>query len=233
MTSPAPVLDERLARVLIVDAQPNTRDVLRAQLTQHEVEVVAALETPRLALDLLGSRPADAPVDVAIVDVHLPDPGAPLLAKRIVDQYPQTAVLILTQVADVEFVSRMLQAGAHGYVLKGAEPAELVLAVNRLAAGQRYYSSEVTYGVISHFLNGGSSLVQRPSAAKLTNSPLTKREQEIIRMIANQMTNQEIADRLGISLRTVDTHRRNLLQKLGVKNTAGLVRYAVQQNLVD
>ncbi len=222
-------LSEISARVVLVDGDAVSRDRLKNLLLENDVEVVAATDNPRMALDILASQP----VEIAIIDVAVPEPGPVVLARRIIELYPASAVLIVTEIQDIEFVSRMLQAGAHGYVLKGAPREELLLALSRLADGQRYYSSEVSYGIISHLLAGGDALSRRPSAAKLGNSPLTKREEEIIRLISNQLTNQEIADKLSISLRTVDTHRRNLLQKLGVKNTAGLVRYAVQHNLVD
>lgn len=215
--------------MLLVDGDATSRERLKHLLRENDVEVVAATENPRMALDILASQV----VEIALIDVAVPDPGPVVLARRIIELYPATAVLIVTEVQDIEFVSRMLQAGAHGYVLKSAAREELLMALSRLADGQRYYSSEVSYSIISHLLAGGDALSRRPSAAKLGTSPLTKREEEIIRLISNQLTNQEIADKLSISLRTVDTHRRNLLQKLGVKNTAGLVRYAVQHNLVD
>lgn len=217
------------ARVLVVDGNPVSRENIKSILRQRQIDVIGLTDSARMALDLLAGQA----VEVAILDVSLPDPGPVVLTRRITELYPNTAVLIVTDIHDMEFVSRMLQAGAHGYVLRRTLESELAFAVGRLVDGHRYFSSEVTYGIMRHFLAGGEALSQRPSVAKLGHSPLTQREQEILRWIANQFTNQEIADKLSISLRTVDTHRRNLLQKLGVKNTAGLVRYAVQHNLVD
>ena len=124
------------------------------------------------------------------------------------------------------FISGMLKNGAKGYILKNSSKKELIQAIKAVYAGENYYSQEVTQNLISSMMPG-KTVSSNPLFPKIT-----RREKEILELIVDEHTTQEIADKLFISLSTVETHRANLLSKLNVKNTAGLVRIAMQKGLV-
>ena len=126
------------------------------------------------------------------------------------------------------YIVKMLESGASGYILKSSGMEELISAIRALAAGKTYFTGEVSETLIKH-LNSQKAM-SSPSDSEI---PLTSREREILKMIAQEYSNSEIAAQLYISNRTVDTHRRNLLRKLKLKNTAGLVKYAILHGLAD
>ena len=128
--------------------------------------------------------------------------------------------------AEKEYILKVLEAGATGYLLKDAGTAEMLTAVRTVAKGNTYYSQSVSSVIIQHLTNPQQSKKEKKGI------PLTKRELEVLRLIAEEYTNPEIAKELFISIRTVDTHRRNLLEKLQVKNTAGLVKYAMKNGII-
>ncbi|MDX2063559.1 MAG: response regulator transcription factor [Bacteroidia bacterium] len=215
-------------RVLLVDDHKMIRDGIRALLDDvAEIQVVDEADNGKEALDLI--RAGELKPDVVVMDVRMPEMSGIEATRIISEEFPDLPVLSLSMHDEVEYISKMLQAGAHGYMLKNAGKQELVMAIKKVATGEKYFSSEVSYAMMMNYIAGDGKKDRGPR----DNVQLTKREEEIIKLIASEMTNQEIADKLSISLRTVDTHRRNLLQKLGVKNTAGLVRFAIQQRLID
>lgn len=215
-------------RVLLVDDHKMIRDGIRALLDDvAEIQVVDEADNGKEALDLI--RAGELKPDIVVMDVRMPEMSGIEATRIISEEFPDLPVLSLSMHDEVEYISKMLQAGAHGYMLKNAGKQELVMAIKKVATGEKYFSSEVSYAMMMNYIAGDGKKDRGPR----DNVQLTKREEEIIKLIASEMTNQEIADKLSISLRTVDTHRRNLLQKLGVKNTAGLVRFAIQQRLID
>lgn len=214
----------RVIRVILVDDHKIIRDGIRAMLdAAPEVEVVAEADNGRELMEMID----DVDADMVIMDVNMPQMNGIEATIRMQQEHPDIPVLALSMHEEVEYITKMLQAGAYGYILKNAGQTELLNAINKIAEGEKYFSSDVSYTMMMSYIDG-----EAPPRAK-GDIHLTNRETEIIKLIANEMTNQEIADKLEISLRTVDTHRRNLLQKLGVKNTAGLVKYAMQNNLVQ
>ena len=134
-------------------------------------------------------------------------------------------VLALSNYDELSYVKSMINEGANGYILKNIEPSQLVHAIQSVLGGSSYYSNEVALKLIDSAKNTDSIIPPNKSR-------LTKRELEVLKMIALEMTNDEIAKGLFISKRTVDTHRQNLLNKLHVKNTAGLIKAAYAFNLV-
>jgi DNA-binding NarL/FixJ family response regulator len=121
----------------------------------------------------------------------------------------------------------MIEAGASGYILKSSDKIELVDAITRILEGKHYFSNDATQSVMMDLVKG------KTEKDETDPGNVTDREKEVLELIVQQHTNQEIADKLHISTRTVDAHRRNLLQKTGAKNTAGLVTYAIKHDLVD
>lgn len=155
--------------------------------------------------------------DVILMDINLPDKSGIDLCKEVKEQYPSVFIVGLSTFNQQSFIQKMIDNGASGYVLKNATQEELTDAIDTVVKGKLYLSEE-------------ASLTLRKEEA--TTIVLTRREKEVLELIANGMTNAEIAKKLFISVTTVDTHRKNLLAKLEAKNTASLVRMATQRQLI-
>lgn len=214
-------------KILIVDDHPMIRLGIRSILNNVEhLNVADEANNGREALEKLDMQN----FDLVVMDIKMPEMNGIEATEEIVKRHPNTKVLAISMFDEQRYIVKMLQAGALGYVLKNTGKNEMVNAINSVMAGESYFSQEVSSIMMSQFMSRGG--VGQISETK-TDVALTKRETEIIKMISEELTNAEIAERLGISSRTVDTHRRNLLQKLDVKNTAGLVKYAVVNHLLE
>jgi two-component system nitrate/nitrite response regulator NarL len=158
--------------------------------------------------------------DVVLLDINLPDQSGLEVCRRLTADYPGLKVLALTTLHEKSYVTRMMQEGAAGYLLKNASPEELAEAIARVHAGKKYFSDAV------------QEVLLRPAVAAAAGPLITRREREVLLLIADGLTSQDIATRLFLSALTVETHRRNLLTKFGVGNTAALIRLAAQQELL-
>ncbi|PBI84777.1 Oxygen regulatory protein NreC [Flavobacterium sp. ACN2] len=164
-------------------------------------------------------------IDLIILDISMPEMDGIELSKILKKQHPQIKILILSTHSNAMIISRLIRIGVNGYLLKNAEKEELLKAINTIASGENYFAEELEE---KHFTN--SSRIEKQSS-HITE--LSSREKEILVLIAQEYNTAEIAEKTFISLNTVNTHRRNLLSKLNAKNTAGLVKYAVENGLVD
>lgn len=164
-------------------------------------------------------------VDFVILDISMPEMDGIELSKILKKQYPNVKILIVSTHSNVMVISRLIRIGVNGYLLKNAEKEELLKAINTIASGENYFAEELEEKYISN-----SSRIEK-QVSNLTE--LSSREKEILVLIAHEYNTAEIAEKTFISLNTVNTHRRNLLSKLNAKNTAGLVKYAVENGLVD
>ena len=204
--------DHRVFREGIVSILENTGEIRVIAQAQDGKEVMEKLRKARPELILM--------------DISMGEAGGIETTRLVREQYPEIKVLVLSMHSESSYIVRMLEAGASGYLLKDAGSAELINAIKAVAQGHTYFSSQVSATLVDQLVKG-----KKPPERK-AGVPLTRREIEVLRLIAEEYSNPEIADKLFISIRTVDTHRRNLLEKLGVKNTAGLVKYAIKHGLV-
>ncbi|MCR9249423.1 MAG: response regulator transcription factor [bacterium] len=166
-------------------------------------------------------------IDLIMMDIDMGESNGIDLTSVITQDFPEIKVLALSMHGEKNYIMKMLEAGATGYILKNAGKDEMLSAIKTVAKGDTYFSNQVSSKILQHLTNPGSS------KKKSDGIPLTEREIEVLRLIADEYSNPEIAEKLFISIRTVDTHRRNLLDKLGVKNTAGLVKYAITKGLLE
>jgi len=173
------------------------------------------------ALSLLAERPAD----IVLTDIGLPGLNGLELCERIVESCPRCSVIILSVHGDPAYVSRALKAGARGYLLKNASPEELELAIQSVHQGGRYLSPAVSDAVIDGFVDGSGTPVDPVDR-------LTQRQREILQLVAEGLTTKEIATRLDLSVKTVESHRSNIMERLDIHNLAGLVRFAIHHGLV-
>jgi DNA-binding NarL/FixJ family response regulator len=205
-------------RVLLVDDHRMVLEGLRVLLEPLEyVEVVGSAATAAQALELAtAARP-----DVVLLDINLPDLNGIEVCQRMVARQPGIKVLALTTLNERSYLTRMLQAGAAGYVLKNALPEELAEAIAKVYAGKKFFSDEI------------QELLLQPEAPAGPAVPvLTRREKEVLAFVAEGLTSQEMADRLFLSPLTIESHRRNLLTKFDVNNTATLIRMAAHLKLI-
>ncbi len=167
-------------------------------------------------------------IDVLLLDINLPDISGIEVAKKLNTEFPEVKIIALSMYNEESIVSEILKNGALGYVLKNTGRDELIQAINTVSQGQTYFSKDVTETIMG-------SLLKKPNVKKsLFRAPkLSIREKQILSLIVKEYTTQEIGERLFISLKTVETHRSNLISKLNVRNTAGLVRAAIELNLLD
>ena len=215
-----------MIRVFIVDDHTLIRDGLRALLEADPLfEVVGEAGNGQALLDLLPTVAAD----VVLLDLNMPVLDGLATTHRLREEYPHLRILLLSMMTHERTIGEALAAGAHGYVLKNADKYEVVAALQGVASGKRFLCSEIGLGLLEKLL------LQEPRPPAPGTSPgvhLTHREREILQLVASGLTNQEIADKLFTSKRTVESHRQNLLEKTGVRNTPALVKYAMEHGLL-
>lgn len=217
-----------MIKILLVDDHKIIRDGIKAMLSDAEnIEIVGECEDGALVLPFLDKNK----VDVIFMDVSMPDQNGIETTKQVIEKYPDAKVIALTMHNQESYITKMLKVGAVGYVLKNTGCDDLLNAIKSVSSGQSYFSRDVSEIMMSKFMKKPTDNYVNPDM--ISTEDLTTREKEIIKLISDELTNNEIAKKLFISPRTVDTHRRNLLQKLGVKNTAGLVKFAMNNNLLD
>lgn len=214
-------------KILIADDHPFFRDGIHQLLTGQSGigEIGEAANGKEVLLQL-----SQKSYDLVIMDIKMPEMSGIEATREIHKKYPAVKVLAISMFDEQPYIVKMLKAGAKGYLLKNSSKEELLRAIGKLVKGETYFSNEVSGIMFSHIASGKPFENGDDEDVVLS---LTKREIEIIKMISEELTNVEIGERLNISPRTVDTHRRNLFQKLKVKNTAGLVKYALKHGLLD
>jgi two-component system response regulator NreC len=208
-------------RVLVVDDHAVVRSGLRALLDREdEIAVVDEASTADEAVfRMIEHKP-----DVLLMDVTMPGTSGLEAIPKLLQASPATRVLMLSMHDDPRYVREAFAAGASGYVLKEAADTEVVAAIRTVAAGQSY---------VNPSLGARMAEAEAKSAAEAKADPLSEREHEVLRMLALGHTNQEIAKALYISVRTAETHRAHIMQKLGLASRADLVRYALAHKLIE
>jgi DNA-binding NarL/FixJ family response regulator len=206
-------------RLVIVDDHPIVIQGLSALLQgEDDLHIAGTFTTGNAFLAFLKERPQ---VDIVLLDITLPDINGVEVCKEIKKLSPETKVLIISNHSERSIIMQMLQQGASGYLLKNASSEELVRCVHDVLAGRIALSAEVT------------AIMTRPLQNELKNIPhLTKREIQVLGMIAEGRTSASIAEELCVSQFTVETHRRNLMQKFDANNTAALIKMAAEHKLL-
>ena len=215
-------------RILIADDHSVVRSGLRQLLkTSADFSVVGEASSGDEAIEQVKKYKPD----IAILDISMPGMNG-IDATRIIKQDSDgTKVLILTIHESEDYVLQMVRAGASGYLLKNAGKEELFNAVRAIVAGERFFSPGISKLMVEEFIRRANKTA--PKTPPPNTEALTKREIEVLKMIAGGLSNQQIADKLFISDRTVDTHRTNLMEKLKIHETAGLVKYAIEKGFVS
>lgn len=212
-------------RILVADDHEIVRRGLRALLdAQPNWEVVGEAVTGREAVD----KARLLTPDVAIIDVGMPELNGLEATRQILKALPQTEVLILTMHESEQIVREVLDAGARGYVLKSDAGRDLVAAVEALCQHRTFFSSKISEMLLRSYIRP-----TRTDQPETVRSRLTAREREIVQLLAEGKSNKEVATSLNISIKTAETHRTNIMNKLDLRSVTELVRYAVRNNIVE
>lgn len=204
-------------KVLICDDHPLVLEGIRAVLeTYDHIEVVGAVNSARAALSLAEVHKPD----VVMMDINMPELSGLDAVELFRERFPHARLLMLSMHDSREYISTAVMYGASGYILKDVSTSEIIAAIEAVAANGTYFSS----GVADALLRKEA----KPDAA----IPLTTREQSVLLLLAGGKSNKDVAAHLDISVRTVETHRKNIKKKLGISTTAGLTRYAIDNGLI-
>jgi DNA-binding NarL/FixJ family response regulator len=212
-------------KILIVDDHQILLDSLSLLISSiPNMEVVGTLYDSRKVPDFLETHD----IDILVSDMNMPYLTGIDLTLKLRNQYPNLKILMLTVNDEAENIRHAFQAGISGYVTKKANRSELEKALTTIARGEKYFSE----AVLKELLTPVS--VSAITAEEIQPEPkaLTLRELEVVKLIAQELSSSQIADRLFISVGTVENHRHNILQKLGVKNTIGIIKYAIKYRLI-
>lgn len=213
-----------LVRVMIVDDHAMFIDGIKSLLRKEEhINVVSEANSAEEALVLLEKEQ----LDLLITDISMPGMSGTELAKIVKERYPDIKILVLTMYNDREIINEILLAEAEGYILKNTGKQELLKAIARITDGGTFYSNEVMEIVLENIKDGNGRHELDEKVKELT-----QRELEILKLICEEFSTAEIASRLYISPRTVETHRKHILQKTQVKTIVGLIKFAIYNKIV-
>jgi two-component system response regulator NreC len=212
-------------RLLLVDDHEVVRTGLRMLLeSQADMIIVGEASTGGQAIDLTGKL---AP-QVVLMDITLPDISGIEVTRILRGQFPEIAIVALTIHEDEQYFFEMLKAGATGYVPKRAAPEDLISAIEAAGRGEVYLYPSLAKALVSDFL---LRAIEEPDQSRMNE--LTEREQEVLGLLAEGLTNEQIADKLVISKHTVARHRENLMRKLNLHSRGELVKYAIRKGLIE
>ncbi len=213
---------KQIIKLLVADDHPVVRKGLQSCLTrQGHIHCVGEAADGEEALrQARVLRP-----DVVLMDISMPGMNGLTVTEVLRKELPQIKVLVLSVHHNKDAIFRVIQAGAHGYVSKEAPSEEVIRAIESVHAGEPYFSEEIARAALNEFVSSGGK--------KEPFSQLTSREREVLVLIAEGRSNKEIADGLGIGVRTIETHRERIMRRLNIHSVAGLTKYAIANGLVS
>jgi two-component system nitrate/nitrite response regulator NarL len=210
-------------RLLVVDDHPVVRMGVRRTLIRNAtIEIVGEAGDGKEALD----KAQELNPDVILMDVVMPVMGGAQSTRLIRAAIPKARILVFTARSEKEYVLEMLRAGAHGYLLKSDSPSRLLSAIDRVHRGEPFFSASVSEVVLKDYMQHLAEMGAR------CRSDLSNRQREVLALIAGGYSNKQIADSLGVSVRTIETHREILMQKLDIHSATGLTKYAIEKGIV-
>lgn len=206
---------------MVVDDHPVVRKGLQSCLAkQDRLKIVGEASDGDEAL----AKARELNPDIILMDISMPRMNGLAVTEALRKDAPQVKVLILSVHGNKEYIFRIIQAGAHGYVSKEAPPEELLRAIESIHAGEPFFSPDIARAALTQFVNNGGK--KEPFAQ------LTSREREVLVLIAEGQSNKEIANKLGIGVRTIETHRERIMRRLDIHSVAGLTKFAIANGMV-
>jgi DNA-binding NarL/FixJ family response regulator len=218
-------MEKQKIKVIIAEDHVVLRQGLRLLLEQDdELSVVGEANNGREVLDKLG----EAHADVVLMDINMPVLNGYETTEQLRASFPETKVVALSMHSSLPYVQKIMACGAQGYLLKTSRQEEVLTALKLVANGTSYISGDLSVKLLEQKANKDASIETHPGGEK----GLSKREVEVLGLVAEGYTNAQIADKLFTSKRTIETHRQNILEKTGARNTASLVKYAVENRII-
>jgi len=212
-------------KIILVDDHAIVRDGIKALISDEEIEVIHEASSATEFFSLLKiSQP-----DIAILDISLPDISGIDIAKKLSIKFPLIKVIILSMHLNEDFIFNAIKAGAMAYLPKNTNRKELITAIQQVAAGEEYFSEAVSNIILKSYVKKVKTDEEKSSA----NKALSKRELEILKLFAEGKSNKEIANSLFISTRTVESHKNHIMQKLELKSTVELIKFAIKNNIIE
>jgi len=213
-------------RIILTEDHQILRDGIKALIVSENIEIAGEASTGSELWKLLEiSQP-----DIILMDISLPDTSGIDLTRTISEKYPQVKVLILSMFTDESFINQAIKAGAKGYLHKNTTREEMLLAIDTVYSGSDFYSENISKIILKSYIDKAKKNVEDVVDP---HKVLSKREIEILVMFAEGYINKEIADHLFISIRTVESHKNHIMQKLNLKTQVELVKYAIRHNLIN
>lgn len=208
-------------KIILVDDHQMFRDGVKSVLNDEKnIDIIGEVGTGGDLYELLKLQKPD----LIITDISLPGISGVEIAKYISENYPEIKILILSMHSNEEFIIRALSVGANGYLPKDTSMNELLDAINTIYMGENYFNKDISNTILK-------SIINKSKDEKGNGKCLTKREKEVIALVVEGLSNKEIAEKLFISVRTVDSHKNNIMQKLNLKSSVELVKYAIKNKL--
>lgn len=218
-----------MIKIVLVDDHRLIRKGLRALLENNPtIEIVGEASSGVELVELLEK----VSVDVVLMDIKMPHMDGFDATRHIVENFQSVKILALSMFESENYINRMLELGAQGYILKNITKEELVYAIESIAQGKPYISAEISINLLRKKGGGDEDPLAR-SLAEAEIVELSKRELEVLKLITDGLTNAEIAEKLFTSKRTIDSHRQRIIEKTQAKNTAALVKYAISKGIIN
>jgi DNA-binding NarL/FixJ family response regulator len=217
---------EKIRIILVDDHQLIRTGIANLLYDEPGFEIIGeAADSSEFLYQLQNSQP-----DVAVMDIALPGMSGIDLTRKVSNDFPSIKVLVLSMYTSEEFIFNAVNAGAKGYLPKNTSRRELVEAIRAVARGEEYYAESISNVILKSYIKKAKS---GPEESNSKENQLSKRELEVLRLFAEGYSNQEIADKLFISIRTVESHKNHIMQRLELKSSVDLVKFAIRNNMVN
>ena len=213
-------------KIILTEDHQILRDGIKALIASANITISGEASTGQELWKLLDK---DLP-DIILMDISLPDTSGIELTRLVTEKYPEIKVLILSMYTDESFINQAIKAGAKGYLHKNTTREEMLVAIDTVLSGNDFYSDNISKIILKNYIEKAKLNINEIDNP---NEILSKREIEILKMFSEGFINKEIADRLFISIRTVESHKNHIMQKLNLKTQVELVKYAIRHNLIN
>jgi DNA-binding NarL/FixJ family response regulator len=213
-------------KIILTEDHQLLRDGIKALIASDNIEIIGEASTGTSLWKLMEIKQPD----IILMDISLPDISGIELTRTLSERFPEVKVLILSMFTDESFINQAIKAGAKGYLHKNTTREEMLVAIDTVYSGSEFYSDNISKIILKSFIDKA-----KKNGEEIYNPHeiLSKREIEILKMFAEGFINKEIADRLFISIRTVESHKNHIMQKLNLKTQVELVKYAIRHNLIN
>lgn len=213
-------------KIILVDDHEIVRDGIKSLLlTSNNIKIIGEASNYSELKQLLSGNK----VNIIVMDISLPGISGIEITKELSDRYPEIKVLILSMFTDEEFIYNAIKAGAKGYLPKNSKQEDLINAINVIQSGEEFFSPLISQVLMNSYIKK----IRTEDENKTDEESLSKRELEILKLVAEGYSNKEISERLFISIRTVETHKTHILNKLNLKSTVDLVKYAIRMKIIN